>query len=67
MRAEVDDPLAVGSFATQASRMFHSGGTIQSRTGVPDGTSCTSIGDMPPEDAQASRARPSPVMLRQIG
>ena len=36
--------LPAGS-ATYASRMFHSGGTVQSSTGVPDGTSCTSSGD----------------------
>ncbi len=36
---EVDDALARARSATQASRMFHSCGTVQSRTCVPVGTS----------------------------
>ena len=46
--------------------MFHSFGTVQSRTRVPDGTSCTSRGIRSPIRRSVSRI-PSPVMLRQKG
>ena len=49
-----------------ASRMFHSGGTVQSRTDVPDGTSWISTGMWRCSNANVART-PSPVMLRQIG
>ena len=50
----------------QASRTFHSRGTTQSKTRVPEGTSTT---ERPISRRRiASDARtPSPVMLRQIG
>ncbi len=46
--------------------MFHSGGTVQSSTGVPDGTSVSWIGMCRAMIRSVSRS-PSPVMLRQIG
>ena len=46
--------------------MFHSGGTVQSSTGVPDDTSVSWIGIWRPMIRSVSRS-PSPVMLRQIG
>ncbi len=50
----------------QASRMFHSRGTVQSNTGVPVGTSRISRG-MRSWIIASVRRTPSPVMLRQIG
>ena len=49
-----------------ASRMFHSFGTVQSKTSVPLGTSWSSKGMRSPIRRRVSRI-PSPVMLRQIG
>ena len=46
--------------------MFHSRGTIQSRAGVPDGTSWTTRGTWRRRMSSVART-PSPVMLRQIG
>ena len=54
------------AFFTQASRMFHSLGTVQSKTCVPVGTSCTVSGIWLPMSLRVWRT-PSPVMLRQIG
>src|SRR3954452_6579247 len=50
----------------QAARMFHSRGTVQSKTGVPDGVSITSSGRSRPRMASVSRT-PSPVRLLGIG
>ena len=50
----------------QASRMFHSRGTVQSKTCVPLGTSWTRAG-CARRCSRASGARRRPVMLRQIG
>ena len=44
--------------------MFHSRGTVQSSTGVPVGTSCTSSGICSARMRSVSRT-PSPVRLRQ--
>src|SRR4029079_3591923 len=52
--------------AIQASRMFHSSGTVQSRTGVPDGTYVTWRGTSLPRIRSVSRT-PLPVMLRHMG
>src|SRR5262249_61464669 len=46
--------------------MFHSRGTVQSRTGVPEGTSLISRGTWRWRIASVCRT-PLPVMLRQIG
>ena len=52
--------------AIHASCKFHSGGTTQSSTGCPDGTSCTVSGIRRRAARSVSRT-PSPVMLRQSG
>ena len=46
--------------------MFHSRGIVQSKTGVPVGTSCISNAMCAPISRNVSRT-PFPVMLRQIG
>ena len=46
--------------------MFHSRGTVQSKTSVPLGTSSTRSGISAPIRSRVART-PSPVMLRQIG
>ena len=56
-------PLASAMYA---SRMFHSSGTVQSRTFVPDGTSLTVSGTIRPITSSVART-PSPVIERQIG
>src|SRR5712692_10097060 len=53
-------------FLTQASRIFHSRGTVQSNTCVPLGTSCSVSGMRCWIRRSVSRS-PSPVMLRQMG
>src|SRR5688572_22201462 len=53
-------------FFTQASRTFHSFGTVQSNTGVPLGTSKISSGTCSRMRSSVRRT-PSPVMLRTIG
>ena len=58
--------LALAPFFTQASRMFHSLGTVQSKTSVPLGTSSTVSSTCARSRRSVSRT-PSPVMLRQIG
>src|ERR1043165_10121622 len=48
--------------------MFHSFGTVQSSTGVPEGTSVRTSGAGSWRSMRARVSRtPSPVMLRQIG
>jgi hypothetical protein len=49
-----------------AARMFHSFGTLQSKSGVPVGTSCTWMSTCFRIKASVALT-PSPVMLRQIG
>ena len=54
-------------FFIHASRIFHSFGTVQSKTCVPVGTSCRVIaGQMLCKTRSVSRT-PLPVILRQIG
>ena len=55
-----------GELSIHASRRFHSGGTVQSSTRVPDGTSRTDSGRSSPSRRSVSRT-PSPVRLRPIG
>ena len=54
------------AFLIHASRMFHSFGTVQSKTAVPLATSWISSG-IGRASARRVRRRPSPVMLRQNG
>ena len=63
---KIDHPFIPREFLIYASRMFHSFGTTQSKTGVPLGTSCSVSGTCFCSRRRLSRT-PSPVMLRQIG
>jgi hypothetical protein len=52
--------------STKASRMFHSRGTVQSSTSVPEGTWWSSTPISRRSTSSVAR-RPSPVMLRHSG
>ena len=54
-------------FRIQPPRIFHSRGTVQSKTCVPDGTSETDIPGTVARIISSDCRKPSPVILRQMG